>query len=112
MQAVFARKLRFLAAGAALLSCGCGSVARLGPHRPAGSAPMAGSGAVVATFVATVEPVSGRIVFRPGKPGVHALAAAYGAGDDVSLSGTAAYDRTTASLSGSITVGTTNVMDL
>src|SRR5207248_903535 len=63
-------------------------------------------------FVGTVEPVTGRIVFRPERPGVHALATAYGAADDVSLTGTAAYDQATASLSGSITVATTNVMDL
>src|SRR5438093_2312486 len=85
-----------------LLASGCGSLSRLGGKAAGGSGIPSTSGAPVASFVATADPATGRIAFRPEHSVVTAQATAYGHADDISLSGTGTYDPATARLAAKV----------
>lgn len=108
MQVLFARKLAVPLLGLALLACGCGGGGKLTGRTPgAGNTPTA----QIASYLATVDPLSGQISFRPEQTGVGAQATPYGGGDNLTLSGGATYNNASALLSGNVTISTTNVID-
>jgi photosystem II stability/assembly factor-like uncharacterized protein len=109
MPVLFARKLAVPLIGLVLLACGCGGGGKLTGSRSTGPADT--SAAQVASYLASVDPLTGQITFRTEQTGMGAQSTSYGGGDDLTLSGAAAYNNATAILSGNVTVSTTNVVD-